>query len=102
MAEVFPVACSLTGAEVNSRRDRLLPGLAARAVGTILTADGCELVFEPAPGILADIAAVIDAERQCCRFLRFDVGVAPAGGPIRMTLSGPPGTREFLASLVEV
>jgi hypothetical protein len=27
--------------------------------------------------------------------------VEPGGGPVRLTLSGPPGTREFLAALVE-
>jgi hypothetical protein len=52
------------------------------------------------PDALAAIASTIEAERRCCRFLRFDVTVAPDGGPVWLMLTGPPGTREFLAALI--
>jgi len=51
---------------------------------------------------LSAVLETIDAERQCCRFLRFDITVEPDGGPIWLELAGPPGTREFLAALLEV
>ena len=44
---------------------------------------------------------MLDAERQCCRFLRFRLTVEPNLGPIVLELSGPPGTEEFLASLLD-
>ena len=43
---------------------------------------------------------VIDAERRCCRFLRFSVLVEADAGPIVVEITGPPGTREFLEALV--
>jgi hypothetical protein len=43
----------------------------------------------------------VDAERQCCRFLRFSITVEPDEGPLFVELTGPPGTREFLAELLQ-
>ena len=54
---------------------------------------------EPAgPGRVPD---AVEAQRQCCRFLRFEITVEPDGGPISLELSGPPGTREFIAALLD-
>ena len=41
--------------------------------------DGLRWRFAPEDGLLAQIATVIDAERRCCRFLRFEVIVEPNG-----------------------
>lgn len=51
---------------------------------------------------MADLpSAYTDAERQCWRFLRFEITTEPDGGPIWLNLSGPDGTREFLSALLE-
>jgi hypothetical protein len=96
----MPIACSLDPAAVRAGRVGLLPGLAARAVRVDELADGLQLRFAPASGILSEIAAVIDAERQCCRFLQFDLRVEQDGGPIALSLTGPSGTREFVSQLI--
>jgi hypothetical protein len=44
--------------------------------------------------------ALIQVERLCCPFLRFDLTV-PAAGPVHLALTGPPGTRELLANWLE-
>jgi hypothetical protein len=59
-------------------------------------------VFEASGQTLRTIADVIDAERQCCRWLRFDLTVMPSDGSMTLTLSGPPGAREFLSALLEL
>ena len=38
----------------------------------------------------------ISFERRCCPFLRFTIEVTPGAGAIRLQLTGPAGTREFL------
>jgi hypothetical protein len=43
---------------------------------------------------------VIDAERQCCRFLRFQLTVEPDLGPMWLEVAGPPGTADFLTDLL--
>lgn len=57
--------------------------------------------FSAAPDIVATLAQVVDAERQCCRFLRFVITVEPDGGPALLELSGPAGTREFISGLLD-
>jgi hypothetical protein len=36
--------------------------------------------------------------RQCCPFLRFAITVEPGNGPIWLEMTGPEGTKEFLAT----
>jgi len=97
----LPVVCELTSAAIVARRERLLPALAARATVREQTEDGCRFSFEANSDTLKLITQVIDAERQCCRWLSFTLTVAPDAAPIVLTLSGPTGAREFLAALFE-
>jgi diadenosine tetraphosphatase ApaH/serine/threonine PP2A family protein phosphatase len=96
----LPVACTLGPAALKARREGLLADLLLRADEHEELADGHRLHFAAADDILGLIASAIDAERQCCRFLRFRVTVEPDEGPILLELTGPEGTRDFLTALV--
>jgi hypothetical protein len=96
----LPVACTLSADELSTRRDGLLPGLITLALDRVPLDDGCRLTFVPAAGLLDAIARVIDAERQCCRFLRFQLVVEQDGAPVTLEVTGPRGTKEFLADLI--
>jgi hypothetical protein len=48
--------------------------------------------------MLAAACELIAVERQCCQFLTFELTAEPGLGEIRLRLSGPPGTPEFLTS----
>jgi hypothetical protein len=93
------VVCTLTPATIATRKAALLPGLVRRAESREDTADGIR--FKLPADTLPLIASVVDAERQCCRFLRFEITVEADDGPIWLSLAGPPGTREFLSALLE-
>jgi hypothetical protein len=95
-----PIVCTLTPEALAARREALLPGLAKRAQSVETLADGYRLHFAPAPDLVSTIATVIDAERQCCQFLHFDLAVTPGLGPITLTLTGPEGTTDVLRSLL--
>jgi hypothetical protein len=97
----LPVACSLSPDTIRTRRAQLLPGVVARASGREAIPNGLRLRFSASTDTLHAIVATIDAERHCCRFLRFDLTIEPDGGPIWLTLSGPAGTAEFLDALVQ-
>ena len=99
---VLPVVCTLTPAALKARRAGLLSGLLRRAEAQEEVPDGYRLRFTPTEGLLSHIAEAIDAERQCCRFLRFIVTVEPDEGSVFLELSGPAGTREFLSALLDV
>ena len=83
---------------IKTRREQLLPGLLADAEAREDLTDGYQLRFAGAE-VLPRLMQVIEAERKCCRFLRFAVTLEPDLGPIWLTVTGPPGTREFLAAL---
>ena len=94
----LPLACTLDSGTLEARRDQLLPGLIAAADSREVLTDGVRLRF-PDPDILPRLLQVVDGERKCCRFLRFEVTLEPDLGPIWLTVTGPAGTREFLAAL---
>lgn len=95
----LPVACALNPAELTWRRDTLLPGIVARAESVEPLPEGARWRFAPSSEFFVAVAAVIDAERRCCPFLRFDLVVEPGGGPVWLDVTGPPGTAAFLAAL---
>lgn len=99
-SDSLPIACTLTPEQLSSRRDQLLPGLLQRAVEVTDLEHGVRMSFESSEGLLAELANVIEQERTCCSFLRFQLAVEPGSGPILLDVTGPPGTRELLQSIL--
>ena len=99
--ESLPIACTLTPDALRVRKEGLLADLLRRAQSREDTPEGLRLTFAPSHGVIAGITQVIDAERLCCRFLRFTITVEPDEGPGILELSGPPGTGEFLSALLD-
>jgi hypothetical protein len=97
MAEL-PVACTLSEPELAVRRAGVLAAIRRDQQETRWLPDGVALRFAAAPDRLATLATFVDLERRCCAFLRFRLTVEPGEGPIWLELTGPPGTREFLAA----
>ena len=101
MAEI-PIACTLSPDALKARRDGLLADLFQRAERYELTEDGLRMRFSSGTDTLATLARMVEAERHCCRFLRFVITVEPDGGPVSLELSGPAGTRDFLSALLDL
>ena len=97
----LPIACTLTPAEVTTMRSGLLPGLVARASAVEQIPGGLRWRFDPRVDLVKEVAAVIEAERRCCRFLRFVLLVEPADGPVWLEVTGPEGTENFLSTLLD-
>jgi hypothetical protein len=95
----FPIVCTLGDSARRERQD-LLHRLADSAAVHTEISNGARFEFTPSSGILQAIVQTLDAERQCCRFLRFQLTVPPGGGLISLDVTGPPGTREFLRELL--
>jgi hypothetical protein len=97
----LPIMCTLTPDALRARREGLLSDLMRRAEGHEDLSEGLRLRFAATEDTLPSITRAVEAERHCCQFLRFGITVEPDGGPIVLELSGPPGTREFIAALLE-
>ena len=96
----LPIACTLSQAELATRRHELLPALLGRANSQETIPGGFRWSFTETRGLLNDIASIIEAERRCCRFLRFRLTLEPDGGPLWMEVTGSEGTQEFLHSVL--
>lgn len=48
------------------------------------------------------LSRFLSNERRCCPFLSFELTVEPADRPIRLKITGPDGTREFLDAAVRL
>jgi hypothetical protein len=100
-SNALPIACTLTPMELHSRRAGLLADLVKAAEVAEPTGAGYRFRFAPSSAVLATITTVIDAERQCCRFLRFQLIVEPDLGAFYLDVSGPSGTSQFLGGLLQ-
>jgi hypothetical protein len=93
-----PVACAL-GAFSPGERERHA-GLVRRWRAAVTACEpvdgGWRLRIADGDGRLAELAEWISLERRCCAFLAFRLELREQG-PIELTLTGPPGTREVLA-----
>lgn len=48
---------------------------------------------------ITELANLIDLEHRCCPFLTFRITVEAGDGPIWLEMTGPAGTKEFLAEV---
>ncbi|MFL6546870.1 MAG: hypothetical protein ACJ8LM_17030 [Candidatus Udaeobacter sp.] len=96
-----PVACSLTTAELQQRREDVLRGIRNAVLEVREHAEGFAYRFLSDDQLLDQLAEMIKLERRCCPFLRFDLRIEPGDGPVWLELSGPDGTKQFLASLFD-
>jgi hypothetical protein len=94
----LPVACSLSEPELAARRAGVLADVRRSSQEARWLPDGVALRFAPEPERVATLMTFIELERRCCAFLRFRLTVEPGAGPVWLELTGPPGTREFLAT----
>jgi hypothetical protein len=95
-----PIACELSPAELAERRESLLARLVARARRIDPLEAGLRFEFPGDAETTHTMLAAIEAERRCCRFLRFELVFAHDLGPVTLDITGPAGTREFLESVL--
>jgi hypothetical protein len=94
-----PMVCTLTPEQLSASREGLLPGLLQRANERVALERGYRMKFTPRAGLLDEIAGIVEQERGCCQFLKFQITVEPSNGPIYLEVTGPAGTREMLDAL---
>jgi len=100
MRENLPIACSLSDAELRSREASLLAQFRAEATLSEELDEGYAFRLPGDKSRLELVLKLMTAERECCRFLTFDLHAAPDQGSLSLRISGPAGTKEFLKSLL--
>jgi hypothetical protein len=97
----LPVACTLSERELAERRAGLLTELRRQREEVRWLPDGAAFRYPSGSAVLGSLFEFLRLESQCCPFLRFRLTIEPGGGPFWLELTGPAGTREFLAAEVD-
>ena len=92
----IPIACRLSSAEFHAREAKLLARFLLAVSGTEELPDGYGFRIPGDEKSIAVVAELIVAERECCRFLTFELAAQPNRGPVLLRGTGPPGTKDFL------
>lgn len=100
MAEGIPVACCLSDSELRIREATLLAQFKAALIESEEVDNGYLFRVRGDNKSIALVTELIIAERECCPFLKFEVSLDPAMGPLSVRMTGPAGTKEFLKSIL--
>jgi len=92
----MPVACCLTSTELRERAATLRSAV----IGTEELRDGYAFHLPGDGKSVPMIAKMIVAERECCRFLTFELVAPPYMGPIIVRVTGPAGAKNFLKTIL--
>jgi hypothetical protein len=96
----MPMACCLTSAELRERAATLLAQFSAAVIGTEELQDGYAFRVPGDRKWVAIVAEMIAAERECCPFLTFEFVAQPNMGPLIVRVTGAPGAKDFLKTLL--
>ena len=95
------IACSLTDVQLQQRRKAELSEAKSAIIAVKETENGFVYEFDSSIERIAALANLVNLEHQCCPFLTFRIAVEPGDRPVSLEISGPAGTKEFLAALFE-
>jgi hypothetical protein len=100
----LPIICTLTEDELKERRRVVLDAVRQSVLSVVELPLGYGYTFRPTPDALLQLSQLVDFERQCCKFLTFNIVVGPGDAPIRLEVTGPPNAKavieEFFGSSV--
>lgn len=93
------LTCSLSSKEQAELRDTAFEEF--RAAADEIRKDTSGYSVRYASDRLEEILTFIEIERDCCAFLTFNLTFEPDGGPLWLSVSGPPAAHDQLAAMYE-
>ena len=96
----LPIACSLPENQQIDRMEEIHTEISAGIQETVELQDGYEFRFPGDDEWLEKLAQFVRFERECCRFLTFEITSDPDKGPIRLRLRGPAGAKDFIRTML--
>lgn len=93
----LPILCTLSDAELQERRKGVLQDASRAVLETRELENGFSFSFPST--YLKQLVEITEFERQCCAFLTFHLTAEPDHGPIRLEVTGPAPSKQFIATL---
>ena len=92
----LPIACELSEGGQRARQQEISRKLFSGCQDVKELEDGYEFVFPGNEEWAEELARFVTVERECCRFLDFELLFQANLGPVSLKTTGPDGTKEFL------
>lgn len=90
------IACKLTTPELQARKAGAVAELRKKILETVETEHGYAFRFAGSDETLGQLMVFIQAERQCCGFFTFKLGIQDPESPIWLEISGASGAKMFI------
>jgi len=92
----LPIVCNINALSQIEREEYhiLRERLAASVKEIEPLENGCSVEFDISHLVM--IARFVDLERLCCPFLDFRIDVSGLAASVRLSITGPPGSRELI------
>jgi hypothetical protein len=100
MSSDTPIACRLSDSEFRKREATLLAQFKSMVTTTEELRDGYVFRVPGDAKSFAIVTELIAAERACCPFLTFEMTAPPNMSPLMVSVTGPPGSKEFLKAIL--
>ncbi|KAA3659670.1 MAG: hypothetical protein DWQ04_21585 [Chloroflexi bacterium] len=95
-SESIPLVCLLPDNALATRKDELKTAVFSHIQESRDLPDGIAYRFPGNEEWAARLVAFINAERQCCSFIHFELSFEPEQGPIWLTMRGGEGVKAFI------
>jgi len=86
-------------AELQERRRTVLSKVRSAIIETTELESGFIYRFTSDGELISELGNLILLEHRCCPFLIFRLTVEPGDGAVLLEMTGPQGTKEFLAEI---
>ena len=92
------VACSLNSQELADRVERIKEDVFSRQINKVENENGFTYYFEDDEKLLNNIFELVEMEKACCPFFKFDISILPFQKGIALQISGSEAAKDFLAA----
>ena len=96
------VACKLTSLELQKYKTEVIALLKDNILKREELINGYHYTFAGSDTILDQLMIFIKSERQCCKFLTFNLTIENDLSSIILNITGPDGTKEFINTEMEL
>ena len=100
MSASEPVACSLSGSDMEKRQAELRALFAESVVEKKRDQRGLRLLLRYSPGLAERVGRAVELERECCPFLQ--IALEREGGYLDLRIAGPPEAAAVIDGFAEL
>lgn len=93
--------CSLSEKELSKRRNQIARLFEQGVRETRELPDGFAFRFAPDDALTVRLFKLVQAERQCCGFLTFELTLEPKPGPVWLRLRGDDDAKRMIREMID-